>query len=125
MDKSITIHYDEMKQAIDSLDGKKSRSEAEDLYLYHIDRVRDFQHERLIHLLVTFFFSGLLILFIVGLLWVSSITISSGYILAILFGGAGLILFVTVLFYVRYYYRLENGVQKLYILTEQLRRLIR
>jgi len=125
MDKSIAIHFDEMQRAIDNLEGKKSRAEAEDLYLYHIDRVHDFQHERLIHLLVTFFFSGLLILSIIGLLWVSSMTITSGFVLAVLFGGSGAILFVTVLFYVRYYYRLENGVQKLYGVTDQLRQLMR
>jgi fatty acid desaturase len=113
-----------MKEAIEKLDGKKSHDEAEALYYYHMDRVRDFQHERLIHLLVTFFFSGLLLLSIVGLLWVSSTTLTSVLTLTLLFGGAGLILFVTVLFYVRYYYQLENGVQRLYTLTDQLRQLI-
>ncbi len=124
MDKSISAHFTYMKEAIEKLDGKKSHDEAEALYYYHMDRVRDFQHERLIHLLVTFFFSGLLLLSIVGLLWVSSTTLTSVLTLTLLFGGAGLILFVTVLFYVRYYYQLENGVQRLYTLTDQLRQLI-
>jgi hypothetical protein len=124
MDKSIVTHYEEMKRAIESLNGKKSKIEAEDLYLYHVDRVKDFQHERLVHLLVTFFFSGLLLLSIVGLLWVSSIAVTSSFMLAVLFGGAGAILFVTISFYVRYYYRLENGVQKLYLITDQLHQLM-
>lgn len=125
MDKSITAYYNDTRRMIDMLEDKKSRSKAEELYFYHIERVRDFQHERFIHLLVTFFFSGLLILSIFGLLWTAGIDLSSGLILTYLFGGAGVLLFVTVLFYIRHYYRLENGVQKLYILTERLSNLVR
>jgi hypothetical protein len=128
MDKSITTYFRDTKLAIENLEDDKSkiaRSKAEELYYYHVDRVRDFQHERLIHLLVTFFFSALLVIAIVGLLWTGSVTINSGITLTYLFAGAGLILFITVLFYVRHYYQLENGVQKLYPLTERLRDLIR
>lgn len=128
MDKSITTYYRDTKHAIENLEDDKSkiaRSKAEELYYYHVDRVRDFQHERLIHLLVTFFFSLLLILAIIGLLWTGSASINSGIVLTYLFAGAGLILFITVLLYVRHYYQLENGVQKLYPLTERLRDLIR
>ncbi|MDB5180205.1 MAG: hypothetical protein JWN12_837 [Candidatus Saccharibacteria bacterium] len=128
MYKSIVSYYNETKHAIEALEDMKdkaSRSKAEELYYYHIDRVHDFQHERHIHLLVTFFFSSLLVMAIVGLLWVESIDITSGLLLIYLFAGAGLILFITVLFYVRHYYQLENGVQKLYPLTERLRELLR
>ncbi|HEY8886141.1 MAG TPA: hypothetical protein VIM31_01425 [Candidatus Microsaccharimonas sp.] len=128
MDKSITSYYAETKRTIESLEDSKdktARSKAEELYYYHVERVRDFQHERLVHLLVTFFFSGLLIMAIIGLLWVASIDVTSGVLLTYLFAGAGLILFITVLFYVRHYYQLENGVQKLYPLSERLRELIR
>jgi ABC-type multidrug transport system fused ATPase/permease subunit len=124
MDKSIIKHYDEMNKAIEGLTAEHVPTKVKDLYHYHIERVHDFQHERHIHLLVTFFFSGLLLLSIVGLLWVSSIAVGSGTTLAILFGAASVILFVTVLFYVRYYYRLENGVQKLYSLSERLHQLM-
>jgi hypothetical protein len=125
MDKSIITYYTDTQRAIEVLEEKKSRSKAEELYYYHVDRVRDFQHERLVHLLVTFFFSALLIMAIVGLLWVGSSAIASELLLTYLFAGAGLILFITVLFYVRHYYQLENGVQKMYSLTERLRDLIR
>lgn len=125
MDKSLTRYYNETKQVVESLEQKPSRSKAEELYYYHVDRVRDFQHERLIHLIVTLFFSSLLMMSIVGLLWVASIDISPALLLIGLFGGAGIIIFITVLFYVRHYYRLENGVQRLYQLTERLRELIR
>ena len=125
MDKSIAHYYIEANQAVEELEKSKSHSKAEELYYYHIDRVRDFQHERLIHLLVTFFFAALLIASIVGLLWVSSIEVSSSLLLTYLFAGAGLLLFVTVLFYVRHYYQLENGTQKLYAITERLRDLIK
>lgn len=128
MDKSIITYYNDTKHAIDALDNKKDsswRTKAEELYYYHVDRVRDFQHERLIHLLVTFFFSALLIISISGLLWAGSTAATTGITLTYLFAAAGLILFITVLFYVRHYYQLENGTQKLYPLTERLRDLIR
>jgi hypothetical protein len=120
MDKSLTVYYNSTKKAIDNLEEKSSRVDAKVLYRYHIERVRDFQHERLIHLLVTLFFSGLLIVSVVGILWISSITIDSAIALLVLFTAIAVILFVTVLFYIRHYYRLENGVQKLYTLTERL-----
>jgi len=125
MDKSIAHYYSEANQAVKELEKSKLHSKAEELYYYHIDRVRDFQHERLIHLLVTFFFAALLITSIVGLLWVSSIEVSSSLLLTYLFAGAGLLLFATVLFYVRHYYQLENGTQKLYAITERLRELLK
>jgi len=128
MDKSLSTYYDETKNAIEALESsrdKNTRVKAEELYYHHVDRVRDFQHERLIHLLVTFFFSSLLIMAIVGVLWMGSIDVTSGILLTWLFVGAGLILLVTVFFYVKHYYHLENGVQKLYPLTERLRNIIR
>lgn len=91
-----------------------SEEERERLYAYHVDRVHDFQHERLIHLLVTFFFALLLIGSGTALLvqplqelrWPLSIL--------------SMILLVLELAYIRYYYQLENGVQSLYPLTEEL-----
>lgn len=88
----------------------------------HVIRVRDFQHERLIHLLVTFFFGGLLLLSIAGGLFVLTIAAEpSGPMLNLLAWLLCPILFVTELFYVRHYYKLENGTQALYKLTDRLR----
>lgn len=124
MEKSLTMHHQYIATEIESLTGKNARSRAEELYYYHVDRVHDFQHERQIHLQVTFFFSALLLLSIVGLLWVAGLNLAGMLPLTILFLAMGVILFVTVLFYVRHYYQLENGVQGLYALTKQLRDII-
>lgn len=87
------------------------------LYERHLVKTRDFQHERLIHLLVTLFF-GLLFLF-------SLITFSMTASLAIpllttLCITCAVLLFVTEIFYIRYYYILENGVQKLYKIGDKI-----
>jgi hypothetical protein len=121
MDKSLRLYTEYIESQIALLETKKSKQKAEELYYYHIDRLRDFQHERLIHLLVTLFFAGLLVLSIVGMMWIATLNISGMILVSILLLVLGAILFVTVLFYVRHYYRLENGVQRLYSSTEKLR----
>lgn len=84
------------------------------LLRYHDMRVRDFQHERLIHLLVTFFFGCLLVGAIAALL-VSPLP-ALVWPLTLLV----VILACLELAYIRHYYLLENGVQSLYVLTERL-----
>ena len=70
----------------------------------HLIQIRFFMHERFIHLIVTVIFALL----------------TFGSIFAFLyFGGVGLlaltVLFLVLLFpYICHYYRLENGVQKMY-----------
>lgn len=63
-----------------------------------------FQHERLVHLIVTVTFALLAMLAILSTLFVQTIFL---YILTIL-------LMVLLIPYIRHYYILENGVQKLY-----------
>ena len=112
MYKELCNHKEFVKKEL----GKNlSAQEKRRLYEYHIDRVHDFQHERLIHLLVTFFFAFLLIGSVVAL------TVQP---LAELRWPLGLlsgILLILELAYIRHYYQLENGVQSLYSLTEDLR----
>lgn len=93
---------------------KLTKEERKRLYKYHIHRVRDFQHERLIHLLVTFFFAGLMISAFVA--WLMMPFSQLFWPLTALVA----ILFILELAYIRHYYQLENGVQSLYGLTEQL-----
>lgn len=99
----------------DQLAHHLSSAERDKLYTYHIDRVRDFQHERLIHLIVTCLFTLLLLAAITALLVqpLSELQLTLGLLTAIFF--------VMELAYVRHYYQLENGVQSLYALTERLR----
>lgn len=111
MYKAILVH----KEYIESRLAKPLKlAEREVLYKYHIDRVRDFQHERLIHLLVTLFFGFLLLISLAAFLLV---TINE---LCLTLGILTVILFILELAYIRHYYRLENGVQSLYKLTEKL-----
>jgi hypothetical protein len=97
------------------LEKEPSPEARERLYTYHIDRVHDFQHERLIHLLVTFFFAFLLIGAVTALL------VQPLPELRWPLGALSAILLILELAYIRHYYQLENGVQSLYPLTETLR----
>lgn len=86
------------------------------LLRYHVKRVRDFQHERLIHLLVTFFFAFLFLGSLI--LWLFTCQTAMFWPATLLTA----LLFVLEIAYIRHYYQLENGVQSLYELTEKLGR---
>jgi hypothetical protein len=77
---------------------------------HHDRRVHDFQHERLIHLLVTLFVA-LFALLAVGLLLLRPSPATAAL--------AALLLALTAA-YLLHYFRLENGVQRLYALSQQL-----
>ena len=111
MDKQLENYYKTMKQRVKSAQGLT------DLHAYHYQRVAEFQHERLIHLLVTFFFGGLLLLAYAGFL----LALFSGErMIAGLAGVLALLLTILEAAYIRHYYKLENGTQKLYEITELL-----
>ena len=84
------------------------------LYAYHLDRVRDFQHERLVHLLVTFFFAFLTVVTLAAVLLLQLPEVLP-YLLMLL-----AIFFALDAAYIWHYYHLENGVQSLYGVTEEL-----
>ncbi len=76
----------------------------------HLIKIQFFQHERLIHLLVTLFYFIFMLIF---LAWSSTIP---------LFIIVALILMICVVFYVIYYFKLENGVQYLYKQYDEIMR---
>lgn len=132
MDKKLLNHEQFIKTEIEKFEHnlKKAETEGEQevlqkgiakLYKYHQMNVRNFQHERLIHLIVTFFFGGLLIASIIAVFLLTLLPISNDYSLlnTLNFIICGL-LFVVEIFYVRHYYQLENGTQKLYPLSQKL-----
>ena len=80
--------------------GEDKRREIDDMLI----QIRFFQHERLIHLIVTVTFALLTIIAILGTLLVPQPAL---FVLVLL-------LLVLLVPYVRHYYILENGVQKLY-----------
>lgn len=76
----------------------------------HLIKISFFQHERLIHLLVTLFYAILFTVFM-----------SLGFIHYLFFIIAA-ILMVFLLFYIVHYFRLENGVQYLYKQYDRLKK---
>ncbi len=101
---------------------KESGKPSKELQEYHKTMVQQFQHERLIHLIVTLFFALFMILFFIffGAL---EIWLPRGGWGEVIIAGIGIIdgiLLVVTLFYVRHYFRLENGVQKLEEITKKL-----
>ncbi len=86
---------------------KKSQITSSDLEELQT-KIAFFQHERLIHLLVTFFFALFAILFL-------ALGMVSYIFLPILF-----ILLVFVIFYILHYFFLENHVQYLYKIYDEV-----
>ena len=132
MDKKLLAHEKYVKSEIKKFEHELKNSdhklktesiinEVKDLYNFHQKTVRDFQHERTIHLTVTLFFVGLLLLSIATMFLFAlapatyNFTLMSALILIVV-----IILFITDIFYIRHYYQLENGTQRLYDLSKSL-----
>lgn len=80
-----------------------SKDEVEELVL----KIKFFQHERLIHLIVTFFFALFAIIFLaLGMI---------SYVFLIPF----VLLIIFVIFYIFHYFYLENSVQYMYKLYDK------
>jgi len=107
---------DYMKQheiyAEDSLRKNLTPEDLKELLAYHDKQIQWMQHERLVHLIVTLF--------------VCLFTIISLGLAVILGSLPAMILFVILLTlsaaYLVHYYRLENGVQKWYQISGEIRR---
>ena len=91
--------YDYIKE-IDSL--LKNGKIDEDIIKNHLIKIEFFQHERLIHLLVTLFYAFLFVVFL-GLCAIHYI-----------FFVVVIMILIFLIFYIIHYFRLENGVQYLY-----------
>lgn len=125
MDKKLLEHENATKQAIKSFKNEKDKTKIQQYYEYHLNTVRDLQHERFIHLIVTLFFAGLLIVSTIGVFYTGSLIDVAEYgWLNILLSITSILLLVTEVFYIRHYYRLENGVQRLYKLSDELFKLL-
>ena len=103
---------DKVREAENFLNEKNAAEKEQ--FLKYMDRwIGYFQHERLVHLLVTLFFAlfSMLVLF-------AFMTIGD-MIIGLLF----LIFFVTTCFYINHYYLLENKTQYLYKLYDEITKL--
>ena len=101
---------------------KAAEKPSPELIECHKTMTAQFQHERLIHLIVTLFFALFMIIFFIffGALEINLKSDTCGNTICWCVGGVAAILLVTTLFYVRHYYRLENGVQRLEEITKKL-----
>lgn len=91
---------------IEELSEEECRKEARELLV----QIGFFQHERLVHLIVTITFALLIMMSVMGFL---ALMQPGLLVLSIL-------LLVLLVPYVRHYYILENGVQKLYTFYDML-----
>lgn len=133
MYKNILIHENfmncETKKINNQLDSLPSKLEIKriqnkviDLVNYHNQTVYNFQHERLIHLIITIFFAFLEIISVVGLILITFIPQNNiNNLLTILITIIFTVLFITEVFYILHYYKLENGIQKLYKYSQILK----
>lgn len=92
------------------LEAESDTIPASELCKQHLIQIRFFQHERLIHLIVTCLFAILSFAVFITLLFSFSME------LLLLFAA----LLVLLIPYIRHYYFLENGVQKLYTQYDRL-----
>ncbi len=99
--------YDYIKEIDDLLNSNKKISN--DVIENHLIKISFFQHERLIHLLVTLFYTLVFIIF--------TVLCFIHYIFFIII----LILVIFLICYVIHYFHLENGVQYLYKQYDRMR----
>ena len=101
---------------------KASEKPSKELIEYHKTMLAQFQHERLIHLIVTMFFALFMLMFFIffGVVEITLPQNGWGIVVSGSVGAVAAILLVVTLCYVRHYYKLENGVQYLEDITRQL-----
>ena len=115
MEKALKEYLKAIDAALTMLTETPSDRERIRLWLdWHLTQVQAFQHERLIHLIVTLFFAFLLLASFVGTMVFSQWP----------FFVLDVLILITLLFYIKHYFFLENNVQKLYPSTERLYRLL-
>ncbi len=117
MENRIKAHEKYMKYATAK---KLSYSERAELATYHNEMLANFQHERLIHLIIMLFFVA------VSLALICVLTLSIvefGFAIELsAFYALVLIVIVLTIAYIRHYYFLENHIQALYKYTKFLMR---
>jgi hypothetical protein len=95
---------------LEELTKSHSEKEWEALFLFNTHQIQNFQHERFIHLIVTL---------TIGLSLLLTVYFMIAYNLFVLYPIAGL-LFALFIPYIFHYFRLENGTQSLYPLSQKI-----
>ena len=112
MKKRITAYISHMDELLEQMadDEKKQEMNLQNVLDNHLRQVDFFMHERLVHLIVT-------VLFAIGTfmtVFTYLMTDNMGLLLL------ALLLIVLLAPYIRHYYLLENGVQKMYVQYDKL-----
>ncbi len=100
-------YINEFKKDLEDKINNNHKFTAKEIELINL-KIHNFQHERLIHLLVTLFYAIFTILFIF-------LSLILPYFLIPFF-----ILLIFLFFYVKYYFFLENSVQYIYTLFDKI-----
>lgn len=103
-----------MKSYIKEIDNilEKDKKIDEEIISEHLIKIGFFQHERLIHLLVTLFYALFVFIFFAFTVYLS-----------LMFLIVVLILLVFLVFYISHYFYLENSVQYMYKQYDKLKKL--
>ena len=115
MEKRIKAYEKYIKSATAK---KLSSAERAELIEYHREMLANFQHERLIHLIITLFFTAVSLAIIGILVW--SI-LALGFVLEMsAFYLLVIIIVALTVAYIKHYYFLENHIQAFYDYTKLL-----
>ena len=104
------------RKYIDSLLASDKQSDWKYIKQEHITQVAFFQHERLVHLIVTVTFAVLELLTVCAYVIVGAIDSTLSFPLLIL----ALLIIVLLIPYIKHYYLLENEVQKMYVQYDRI-----
>ena len=104
------------RKYIDSLLASDKQSDWKYIKQEHITQVAFFQHERLVHLIVTVTFAVLELLTVCAYVIVGARDSTLSFPLLIL----ALLIIVLLIPYIKHYYLLENEVQKMYVQYDRI-----
>lgn len=104
------------RKYIDSLLASDKQSDWKYIKQEHITQVAFFQHERLVHLIVTVTFAVLELLTVCAYVIVGALDSTLSFLLLIL----ALLIIVLLIPYIKHYYLLENEVQKMYVQYDRI-----
>lgn len=104
------------RKYIDSLLASDKQSDWKYIKQEHITQVAFFQHERLVHLIVTVTFAVLELLTVCAYVIVGALDSTLSFPLLIL----ALLIIVLLIPYIKHYYLLEDEVQKMYVQYDRI-----
>ncbi|MBQ3309410.1 hypothetical protein IJG78_01895 [Candidatus Saccharibacteria bacterium] len=112
MERRIKNYEEYIKKRVKSSDAK--------LIEYHREMIKNFQHERLIHLIIMLFFIMITLTLIGVLTWLLALVSVKYWMDFLPLVIATLLLIILCVFYVKHYYFLENHIQGLYDISQEL-----